>query len=92
MAARIFSFLFGLAFLVFVWMTYDNVYSDLEPIKTLAERAACGRGDCEKHHGLTQIERNSFGQTLTYRWDNAIVNVDCKREWVAAGERQCVAM
>jgi len=89
--ARLISLLFTLGCLAFFAMVYDNVYTDLDPVRSLADAAACGVQNCKKHHGVTQIERTWSGQSFTYRWEDAVVNVDCKRHYFAVGPRECVA-
>jgi hypothetical protein len=89
---RVISIIFTLGCLGFAAMTYDNVYTDVEPIKALAERAACAKNDCKKPHGLSQVDRTFRGQTLAYRWGGEVVIVDCARQWFAVGERLCRAM
>jgi len=89
---RLISSVVVLLFLGFVCMAYDNVYRDINPIRARAERVACATRDCTQPHKLTQIERNVLGQTLTFRWDAAIVNVQCRRSWFAIGARKCTAI
>jgi hypothetical protein len=89
---RIISIIFTLGCLGFAAMTYDNVYTDVEPIKVLAEGAACAKEDCKKPHALFQIDRNFRGQTLFYRFGSDVVNVDCARQWFAVGDRHCRVM
>ncbi|HSQ66531.1 MAG TPA: hypothetical protein VLM85_25095 [Polyangiaceae bacterium] len=73
------------------WMTWDNVLSDEDPIKALAEKAACTLKKCEEQHGITRMERTPIGQSFSYTWRDGTVSVDCHREYYVVGTRSCTA-
>ncbi len=73
------------------WMTYDNVLSDEEPIKQLAEQAACKVKKCEDQHGITRMERTPIGQSFAYTWKDGTVAVSCHRDYYVVGTRNCTA-
>jgi hypothetical protein len=77
--------------LVSGWLAYDNVLSDEAPILTLAEQAACTVKKCEEKHGMTRLSRHPFGQSMDYTWRDGVVSVGCRRAFIVAGERRCVA-
>jgi hypothetical protein len=86
---RVLSGLLTLALVLFGWMTYDNVYSPLEPIQALAEQTACTVKDCQKRHAATKTDRNTFGQTFEYTWESGTLVVSCHRASQAFGPRVC---
>lgn len=86
---RLASLLVTLAFATFWWMTYDNVWSDVEPTKALAEVQACRVKDCKQRHGLTRLTRNPAGKTFEYTWESGVVTVGCRRESYAFGPMHC---
>ena len=89
--SRFVSFLFVLAFAVFLVMTFDNVYTDIDPIKALAEAAACKVKDCSRRHAVKQYDRAFDGQQFVFQWDSGSVAVACQRSHVVFGERECTA-
>lgn len=79
------------AFLTLAWTSYDNVWSDLEPTRALADAAVCKVKDCKKPHGVTKITRQPNGQTFEYTWEDGVVTVACHRESYVFGPVQCQA-
>jgi hypothetical protein len=75
--------------LVSLWMSYDNVFSDIDPIRSMAEQSACTVKKCAEEHGLTSTSRNPFGQSFVFTWRDASVAVDCHRDYYVAGTRTC---
>jgi hypothetical protein len=73
------------------WMTFDNVLSDEDPIKALAEKAACTVKKCDQQHGITRMERTPIGQSFAYTWRDGTVAVSCHREYYVVGTRLCTA-
>jgi len=90
---KLISLLFTLVFFALAWMTYDNVYSDIAPVKALAETAACKVKDCRKHHGFTKISRSPFGIEVDYGWEEksseSALSVMCHRESWVSGPMVC---
>jgi hypothetical protein len=87
--SRLASTLFALAFLVFAWMTYDNVWTPIEPIQEVAESAACIMKNCKQRHGVTKIDRLPNGQTFEYTWQSGTVIVKCHRRAYLFGPVEC---
>ncbi len=81
--------LFFSVFGITAWMTYDGVFSDIEPIKAQAEQAACTIKKCNEQHGMTKVDRTPFGQTFEFTWQDAVVPIECHREIYVAGARKC---
>ncbi len=73
------------------WMCWDNVLSDEEPIKKLAEDAACKVKKCDAEHGITRMERTPIGQSFAYTWKDGTVAVSCHRDYYIVGTRNCTA-
>lgn len=89
--SRVLTFVLVVLFGVAAWMTYDNVYSDVEPTKALAEATACSKKSCKEQHGLTKVTRSTFDQTFEYTWPSGVVTVVCHREGYAYGPMRCEA-
>jgi hypothetical protein len=89
--SRFVSGLFAVAFLMFAWATYLNVWSPLEPIQAAAERAACGVKDCKKQHGATKIDRLPYGQAFEYTWESGTIVVNCHPASYVYGRPECKA-
>ena len=81
-------------------MCFDNVFSNDDAIRALAEKTACekksataakpGATDaCAQQHGMVREERMPWGQTLEYAWQDATLRVACHRAYWIAGERLC---
>jgi hypothetical protein len=82
----------SLAFVVLavtLWMCWDNVISDDEPIRAVAEKAACTHKKCSEQHGLVREQRWPWGQTIDYAWRDGTIRVSCHRAYLIFGERQC---
>ena len=73
------------------WCAYDNVLSDIEPIRALAEAAACKLKPCAERHAMTKLDRTPLGQSFEFTWQSGIVVVECKRSGVVFGTRACSA-
>jgi len=89
LARRLLTFVLMLVCIASTWMTYDNVFSDLEPTKALAEEAACRVKDCKKPHGFTLLSRMPFGQSFDVTWESGVVKVECHRESYLFGAMRC---
>jgi hypothetical protein len=88
---RLLTLFFLVVFLVSLWMTYDNVWSDGDPTRALAEAAACRVKDCKKRHMATTVRRMPEAQTFEFTWEDGMVSVSCHRAWYVAGEMRCEA-
>jgi hypothetical protein len=90
--SRLISFLFVTAFVVFLAMTFDNVYTDIIPIRKLAEKAACEAQDCKQPHNATRWDRSFDGVVFTIQWKSGpVVTIRCRREYFFFGSRVCKA-
>jgi hypothetical protein len=78
-------------FLVAAYAAWDNVLSDVAPVRTAAEAQACTLRKCEDRHGLTKADRTPFGQTFEFTWRDGIIRVSCHRAAWLFGERSCEA-
>jgi hypothetical protein len=89
--SRFISSLFVLAFLVFLVMTFDNVYTDIAPIKALALEAGCKVKECRARRAITRVDRSFDGQVVTIQTESGTpFTVTCQRAHFVYGERQCV--
>jgi hypothetical protein len=75
---------------VSVWMSWDNVFSDIAPIQAQAEQAACTIKKCSDEHGMTKMSRGPFGQSFEFTWKDGVVSIDCHRELYVVGARKCM--
>ena len=76
---------------VSLWMSWDNVLSDVAPIQAQAELAACTVKKCTEQHGLTKVSRVPWGQSFELTWKDGPVEVDCHRDYWVFGGRTCAA-
>jgi hypothetical protein len=78
-------------FVLSLWMSVDNVWSDVAPVQALAEQAACKVKDCKKHHGVTRISRMPIQQSFELTWEDGKVDVTCHRDAYVFGAMRCEA-
>ena len=71
------------------WMAFDNVLTDDEPFRKLAEDKACTVKKCADKHALTRMSRTPLGVTIDTTWKDGTVTTTCRREYVVVGARQC---
>ena len=89
-AKRAFGGLVGSSLLVVsLWMSWDNVLSDLAPIQAEAEKAACTVKKCADQHGVTSGSRTPIGQSFVFTWRDGSVSVECHRAYWVVGARTC---
>ena len=86
---RAFQVIFAIVAVTITWMAIDNVLTDDEPFKQLAEEKACSVKKCTEKHGLTRMSRTPLGVTIDTTWKDGTVTVSCRRAYFAVGERKC---
>jgi hypothetical protein len=91
LARRLFRLVTVLVVVTTTWLVYDNVLSDVEPTRALAEAAACRVKDCKKRHGMTKMSRSPAGQAFEFSWEDGVVSVSCRRESFVFGAMRCEA-
>jgi hypothetical protein len=93
---RALRFFFPLVLLAVTgWMAWDNVFSDIAPVRAQAEQVACEIKKCSESHGMTKLDRSMIAQTFDFRWSEAtdgLVRVECHRESYVYGPRQCAVV
>ncbi len=86
---RVFQVVFAIFCITIAWMAFDNVLTDEEPFKQLAEETACTVKKCSEKHGLTKMSRTPLGVSIETTWKDGTVSVTCRREYVVVGARKC---
>ena len=86
---RVFQVVFAIFCVTVAWMAFDNVLTDEEPFRQLAEEKACTVKKCTEKHGLTRMSRTPIGVSIETTWKDGTVNVTCRRQYFVVGARTC---